>query len=159
MNKDLLRKGFKYLNVFMVFLWNLGLEKILNIWPKGLGQYIVITHYGRNSGRKYLTPVNYCEIDGEIYYTSGFGVQSDWYKNLRVNPNIEIWSKNSWWQALAEDISHNPERLAIMKNVLKGSGFAAPLFGLDPCGMVDLTWGHFTKDYRLLRLDRVAPQT
>jgi deazaflavin-dependent oxidoreductase (nitroreductase family) len=159
MNEDLLRRIFKYLNVFMVFMWKIGLAKFLNIWPKVLGQYLVITHYGRNSGNKYYTPVNFSEIDGDIYCTSGFGIQSDWYKNVLHNPDIEIWTKNGWWHARAEDISNHPQRIAIMRKVLMASGFAAPLFGLNPSQMDDEILFEVTKDYRILRLERMTAQT
>ena len=121
MNEELLRNMFKYLNKFMVFMWKLGLGKSLNIWPKGFGRFLVITHYGRKTGKKYLTPVNYSSIDGEIYCTSGFGVQSDWYKNLIHNPEIEVWLPNGWWKAQAQDVSQHPERTQIMREVLIGS--------------------------------------
>lgn len=159
MNEDMLRKLFKYFNLFMVFMWKLGLEKLLNVWPKGLGQYIVITHYGRKSGKKYFTPVNYCKIDGEIYCSAGFGVQSDWYRNIVHNPSIEIWTKDGWWIAEAEEISDHPERISIMRNVLIGSGFAAYLFGLNPSKMDDEVLDEMTRDYCLLKLKRVSPQT
>ncbi len=159
MNEDLLRRMFKYFNVFMVFMWKIGLAKFLNFWPKVLGKYIVITHFGRNTGKKYQTPVNYCEIDGDIYCSAGFGVESDWYKNLQHNPNIEIWTKDGWWHTRAEDISNHPHRITIMRNVLVASGFAAYLFGFNLSRMDDEVLDDATKDYCLLRLDRVSAQT
>jgi deazaflavin-dependent oxidoreductase (nitroreductase family) len=159
MNEELLKKLFKYLNKFMVFLWKLGLGKTLNFWPKVMGRFLVITHYGRKTGNKYLTPVNYSTVNGEIYCTSGFGVQSDWYKNLMRNPEIEVWLTEGWWRAQAEDVSDHPDRLDIMREVLIGSGFAAPMFGIQPLRMDDVTLSEVTKDYRLIRINRVAEKT
>lgn len=159
MNEELLRNMFKYLNKFMVFMWKLGLGKSMNVWPKGFGRFLVITHYGRKTGKKYLTPVNYSSIDGEIYCTSGFGVQSDWYKNLIHNPEIEVWLPNGWWKAQAQDVSQHPERTQIMREVLIGSGFAAPMFGINPYDMDDDTLSERTADYRLIRLNRTTERT
>ncbi len=159
MNEDLMRNLFKYLNKFMVLLWKLGLENWLNFYPKLLGRYLVITHYGRKSGKKYLTPVNYATVDDEIYCTSGFGVQSDWYKNLIHDPEIEIWLPDGWWKAKAEDIGNHPQRLDIMREVLIGSGFAAPLFGIQPLTIDDDSLAEETKDYRLLRLNKISERT
>ncbi len=128
MNVDLLRNFFKYLNKFMVLLWKLGMGTFLNIWTKGLGSFLVITHYGRKTGTKYLTPVNYSTVNGEIYCTSGFGAQSDWYKNLMCHPEIEVWLTEGWWRAQADDVSDHPDRLDIMREVLIGSGFAVPMW-------------------------------
>ncbi|HSM24235.1 MAG TPA: nitroreductase family deazaflavin-dependent oxidoreductase [Anaerolineaceae bacterium] len=159
MNVDFLRSAFRILNVYMVFMWKLGLGKLLNCWPKGFGQFIIITHYGRISGNKYLTPVNYAEIEDKIYCTSGFGIQSDWYRNLLHNPSIEIWMSTGWWQAKAEDISNHPDRIKIMREVLIGSGFAASLFGIHHTKMDDEELDQVTKDYRLLKIERVSERT
>ena len=159
MNEDLLRNIFKYFNKFMVLLWKLGLGKFLNIWPKVFGRFLVITHYGRKSGNKYLTPVNYSTVGGEIYCTSGFGDESDWFKNLVRNPEVEVWLPEGWWQANAEDVSDHPDRLKIMREVLIGSGFAAPLFGIHPMTIDDDTLAQQTKEYCLIRINRVAEKT
>lgn len=159
MNVDLLRSAFRYLNIFMVFMWKLGLGKLLNCWPKGLGQFIVLTHYGRKSGKKYLTPVNYAEIEGKVYCTAGFGVQSDWYQNIIHNPIIEIWMSNGWWKVKAQDFSNQPDRVKLMREVLVGSGFAAPLFGIHHTKMDDDELDQATKDYRLLQFVRTGERT
>jgi deazaflavin-dependent oxidoreductase (nitroreductase family) len=159
MNEELLRNSFKYLNKFMVFFWKLGLGSFINIWPKGIGRILVITHYGRKTEKKYLTPVNYSLIDGEIYCTSGFGIQSDWYQNLKHNPTIEIWLPNGWWTAKAEDVSNHSDRLKIMREVLISSGFAAPLFGINPLSMDDDSLDQVTKDYCLIKINRVSERT
>lgn len=159
MNEDILRNLFKYLNKFMVLLWKLGLGKFLNIWPKVFGRFLVVTHYGRKSGNKYLTPVNYSTINGEIYCTSGFGVQSDWYKNLMHNPEMEVWLPEGWWQAQAEEVSNHPDRLSIMREVLIGSGFAAPMAGIYPLTIDVETLDQKTKEYCLIRINRVAEKT
>lgn len=72
-----LRQGFKYLNRFMLLMWRLGMGKWLNMWPAGLGRYLVITHIGRKSGQRRRTPVNYATVDEEIDVTVGFGSTSD----------------------------------------------------------------------------------
>lgn len=159
MNENLMRNLFKYFNKIMVLFWKLGLEKLINIWPKVIGRFLVITHYGRKSGKKYLTPVNYATVAGEIYCTSGFGVQSDWYKNLIHHPEIEMWMSDGWWKAKAEDIVNHPDRLPIMREVLIGSGFAAPLAGINPLSVDDETLAEKTKDYRLLRLNKLGERT
>lgn len=159
MNEDLMRNLFKYFNKFMVLLWKLGLGNFLNIWPKVFGRFLVITHYGRKTGNKYLTPVNYSIVNGEIYCTSGFGAHSDWYKNLMHNPEIEVWLTEGWCRAQAEDVSNHPDRNHIMREVLIGSGFAAPMFGIHPLTIDDVSLAEVTKDYRLIRINCIAEKT
>ena len=87
---------------------------------------MVLTHTGRTSGLQRRTPVNYAEIDGELYCTAGFGQIADWYRNIRANPQVEVWLPSGWWTGLATDITTQGNVLFIMRQVLINSGFAAP---------------------------------
>lgn len=157
--EEQVRQGFKYLNRFMLLLWRLGLGPALNIWPAGLGRYLVITHLGRKSGLKRRTPVNYSDIDGEIYCTAGFGSASDWYRNLKATPHSEVWLPTGWWQGEAEEVTEPEARLRILRQVIIDSGFAGRLFGLDPYTMPDVDFDAATKDYRVMHLRRTAERT
>ena len=147
---DSLRKVFHTLNRFMVFMWKIGWGKWINIWPAVIGRIMVIKHRGRKSGKEYLTPVNYAIVDGEIYCTAGFGSISDWYRNMLVNPDIELWLPEGKQKARAEDISDSPERLYLLRQVLIASGFAAPMFGIDPKKVNDEQLDALSKEYRLV---------
>jgi deazaflavin-dependent oxidoreductase (nitroreductase family) len=144
-----LRKIFRAMNRFMVFMWKIGMGRMVNIWPAVIGRIMVIKHCGRKSGREYLTPVNYAIVDGEVYCTAGFGSISDWYRNIQANPDIELWLPEGKRKAQAEDISDSPNRLFLLKQVIIASGFAAPLFGVDPKKSDD-EFDAMTKDYRLV---------
>jgi hypothetical protein len=85
------RQVFKRLNPLMLWHWRLGMGPYLNFWPSGLGRFVVLVHRGRKSGRVYHTPVNYAEINGDVYVTAGFGKTADWYRNVMANPRIEVW--------------------------------------------------------------------
>jgi deazaflavin-dependent oxidoreductase (nitroreductase family) len=154
-----LRQGFKYLNKFMVFMWRLGVGPWFNAWPEGWGQVMVITHVGRKSGKKYQTPVNFAIIDGEVYCIAGFGQVSDWYKNLLVNPETEIWLPDGWWQGIAEDVSDSEKRPQIMRAVVTASGFAGPLFGVDPKKLDDQALAEESKYYKVIRIKRINALT
>ena len=158
-NDMIFRKIFRYFNKILIFKWKLGLARWINIWPHGFGRFMVITHSGRKSGKKYQTPINYAVLDGEIYCVAGFGHQSDWYQNILKNPSIEIWLKEGWWAGEAKDISNDPNRTAIMREVLIGSGFAAPLFGIHHTKMDDETLDQLTQPYRLVRIKRTRERT
>ena len=73
-----LRQAFKVLNRrLMLPLWRLGLGRWLNAWPAVGGRIMVLVHRGRKSGLQRYTPVNYAQVDGEVYCTAGFGAGSD----------------------------------------------------------------------------------
>ena len=145
-----LRKVFHAFNRLMVFAWKRGWGKWMNASPESGGQTMVIKHRGRKSGKEYLTPVNYAVVDGEVYCTAGFGSVSDWYRNILVNPNVELWLPEEKRPACAEDISDSPQRLFLLRQVIIASGFAGPLFGVNPKKMNDEQFDRATKDYRIV---------
>ena len=153
-----LQRAFKQLNRLMVLNWRLGLGAFLNGTRWG-GAYMIIRHTGRKSGRPYLTPVNYAEVDGDIFCTAGFGRGSDWYRNLLAAGGGEIWLPNGRWAVSAADAGDEPQRAALLRRVLIASGFAAHAFGVDPHTLDDAALERLLEDYRLLRLQRVAPLT
>jgi deazaflavin-dependent oxidoreductase (nitroreductase family) len=158
--EETLRQSFKrYLNPFMLLMWRLGLGPWINLWPKVGGRILVIAHRGRKTGRRRYTPVNYALVDGEIYCTVGFGVVSDWYRNLAVNPNVEVWLPDGWWAGVVEDISDSPWRLPLLRQVLIGSGVVTYLAGIDPVNLTDEALHAVTSKYRLLHIWRTEART
>ena len=149
------RQAFKKFNPFMIWLWRLGFRRWVNGWPSVGGRIMVITHTGRKSGLRRQTPVNYAEVDGEIYCTAGFGSVSDWYRNMLVNPQIEIWLPNEWWAAEAQDISRSEQRLVLLRQVIIASGIVGPMMGVDPHKMSDADFDRVTTDYKLVHIQRI----
>ncbi len=152
-----LRQGFRTFNRCMLLMWRLGLGPMLNFWPVALGRYMIIVHRGRKTGLLRYTPVNYASIDGDIYCTAGFGPVSDWYRNMQANPDVELWLPDGRWSAHATDVSDADNRLALMRQVLVGSGFAAPLAGVDPHALSDEALAKASVNYRLVRFERREP--
>lgn len=159
LNVNKIRKIFKVFNRFMILLWKLGLADWLNLWPSVFGQFMVITHIGRNTAFKRLTPVNYAVIDGEIYCCAGFGKVSDWYKNILANSTVEVWLTEGRWVGEAKDVSSDPNFLPILREVLRCSGFAAPLFGVDPKKLNDTELTQITAEYKLVHITRLDEKT
>ena len=145
-----LRRMFHAMNPFMVFMLKIGMGWMMEIVPSISGRIMVIKHKGRKSGKEYLTPVNYATVDGEVYCTAGFGSISDWYKNMLVNPDVKILLLKGWRKARAEDVSDAPNRLFLLRQVLIGAGFAAPLFGINPRKVNDEQLDALSKDYLLI---------
>lgn len=158
--EDRLRQFFKrYLNRFMIGVWRLGLAWMVNIWPEVGGRIMVITHTGRKSGLRRRTPVNYALVDGELYCLAGFGSISDWYRNILADPRVEVWLPDSWWAGVAEDVSDDPRRLDLMREIVIASGFVAYLFGFNPHTMSDEALDGATASYRLIYIRREEPRT
>lgn len=154
-----LRRVLKKVNMGMVFLWRLGLGSWINLLPKTGGQIMVLIHTGRKTGRRLHTNVNYSLLNGDIYCVAGFGPFTDWYRNIITNPNVEVWLPQGWWNGVAEDISYDPNRLAILRQVLIDSGFAARAAGIDAKTIPDELLQAATGDYRLIRIRRTVART
>jgi deazaflavin-dependent oxidoreductase (nitroreductase family) len=154
-----LQQGFKVLNRFMVSLFRLGLGSWVNLWPEVGGRIMVLTHTGRRSGIKRYNPVNYTILNGDVYCVAGFGAISDWYRNLRADPHVEVWLPDGWYAGLAEDVTGCPENCYVMRQVLIASGFAARVAGLNPHTLSDEALEKATSEYRLVRIHRTAERT
>ncbi|MFN8471452.1 MAG: nitroreductase family deazaflavin-dependent oxidoreductase [Anaerolineae bacterium] len=154
-----LRQGFKRFNPFMIAHFRLGLGAWVNAWPSVGGRIMVLTHTGRRSGLRRRTPVNYAEVDGDIYCTAGFGGASDWYRNLLADPACEVWLPSGWWAGVAEDVSNAPNHLFLLRQVLIASGFAAMVAGIDARHISDTDLAAATEDYRLVRIHRTEART
>ncbi|GJM41436.1 MAG: hypothetical protein DHS20C20_17180 [Ardenticatenaceae bacterium] len=152
-----LRQVFRRFNRFMLLMWRLGLARFINISPEKGGQIMVIKHIGHKTGKMRQTPVNYAEIDGEIYCTAGFGKVSHWYRNLLANPDVELWLPNGRFHAHAQEITNQPDALPILRQVLIKSGFAATAVGIHPQTMPDEELAAATAHYRLFRFTKTQP--
>ena len=56
-------------------------------------KFLLLIHRGRNSGRVYQTVlevVRYNPATREIVVLSGWGERSDWYRNLKASPALEV---------------------------------------------------------------------
>lgn len=66
---------------------------------------LILTTTGRKSGLPRQTPLQYEEIDGQIYIASARGTQADWYRNLQKNTLVSLQIGNRQMQGIAETIS------------------------------------------------------
>jgi hypothetical protein len=69
---------------------------------------------------------------------------------MLVNPQIELWLPEGRRSAHAEDISDSAPRLFLLRQVIIASGFAAPLFGINPKKLNDEQLNAISKEYLLV---------
>lgn len=120
---------------------------------------MVIRNLGRKTGRARLTPVNYAAIGDDIYCTAAFGRSADWYRNLQSNPGVEVWLPDGRWAGTAEDVTEAENSADLLRRVIIASGFAGPLFGVNPRKLSNEDFKALLADYRLIRIHRAAPIT
>jgi deazaflavin-dependent oxidoreductase (nitroreductase family) len=156
--EERVRQGLRYFNRLMLLMFRLGLARWLQPWPRLTGQILVLVHKGRRTGLTRHTPLNFAVVDGELYVLAGFGAVSDWYRNVKAEPRVEVWMPDGWWDAMAEEASNHPERLRVLRAVLVGSGFAAYAFGVSP-RLPDERLAEISAGYRLVCLRRTAARS
>jgi deazaflavin-dependent oxidoreductase (nitroreductase family) len=132
----IVRKIFWFLNrYFMVPLFRLGLGAF---FVNPLAGYIMILKpIGRKSGKTRYAPVNYAIQDGAIYCVSGGRQSSEWFRNIRANPNLELILPAGAIYAHAEEVTDPDEKRIAARQVLQNAGFAGFFEGYNPYKISD----------------------
>ena len=77
-----------------------------------IGKFILLlTHTGRKTGTRYVTPLQYEWIDGAYYVGAGRGARSDWFCNILADPHVHVRVSRDEFDCLAEPVT-DPERAA-----------------------------------------------
>jgi hypothetical protein len=157
--ENTLRLVFKRFNRFMIGLFRLGLGWAVNIWPAVGGRIMVITHtagiiaaVGNNGLGGAGLAMDVKLLVCKFIWDDGFGSISDWYRNILANPRVEIWLPRGWWRGVVEDISQDPRRIPLLREVIIASGVVGPMMGVNPPKMSDAEFDRVTSSYRLLRV-------
>lgn len=98
------------------FLWHFIRVPHRLMYRIGLGPLVgslilLLTTYGRKTGKPHITPVQYEEIDGRYFVGSALGVKADWFRNVVANPLVNVQVKTLRFQGMAEPIT-DPKRIA-----------------------------------------------
>jgi len=67
-----------------ILLYRLGLGRLVG------HKFVILTTSGRKSGRPRHTALEFYEHEGRKYIMAGYGPQSDWYRNILINPNVTL---------------------------------------------------------------------
>ena len=147
----IMRRIFRVLNkFFMVPMFRLGLGSLLG---NPLSGYIMVLKVvGRKSGRIRYTPVNYAIRNGNIYCISGGRQSSDWFRNLKANPQIEVILPAGPIFGYVEEVSDANERRKVIRQVLQNAGFAGFFEGYNPFTISDEELLSKSSDLPVLRI-------
>ena len=147
----LLRKIFWFLNkFFMVPIFRLGLGAVMT--NPFSGYIMVMKVIGRKSGKVRYTPVNYAIHNGAIYCISGGRDTSDWYKNLKVFPQIEVIMPGGAVFGNVDEYVDLTDRLTIIRKILQNAGFAGFFEGFNPFKVTNDELAAKSADLPILRI-------
>ena len=72
---------------------------------------LLLTTTGRKSGKQRVTPLQYEEIEGDIYIASVRGTKADWYRNIVANPEVRVRVKSRDIKGTGEPVT-DPKPIA-----------------------------------------------
>lgn len=85
-----------------IWLYKINLGRLLG------KRFLLLTHTGRKSGLQRQTVVEVVKHEPEhnrFYIASAWGENSDWVKNITVDPSIEVQVGNQGWEMIAERLT------------------------------------------------------
>ncbi|MBN1964095.1 MAG: nitroreductase family deazaflavin-dependent oxidoreductase [Anaerolineae bacterium] len=124
-NEALTRQMFRQLNRFMLLMWRLGMGPLLQ--HPFYGYIMVLITTGHKSGQQRKAPINYDRQGDTVYILPGFGKKTHWYRNLKADPNCELWLPDGWWRGIAEEVTDPDEHLSALRRVLTRAGVVTNL--------------------------------
>jgi len=83
-------------------------------YRRGFGptrKVLLLTTTGRKSGQPHVTPLQFEQVDGDLYIASARGQQADWFKNILVDPSVHVQLGAREFEAIAESVT-DPMRIA-----------------------------------------------
>ena len=123
-------RNWKKLNKAVVLLYEFGLLPLV-----GAGWFIVLLYTkGRRTGKTRVTPLEYRRRGGSVLLFSARGIRSDWYRNLRANPDHVKLRMGFKTYEPAVELIEEPEVIeeTLRWYVKKHPRSSSVIFGWDP---------------------------
>jgi deazaflavin-dependent oxidoreductase (nitroreductase family) len=82
----------------------------------------VVVHTGRQSGRRYRTPVNVFARRGGFVIALTYGPDSQWVRNVMASGGCALTTRGRTWQLTRPRLLHDERHLAVPPPVRVGLG-------------------------------------
>jgi deazaflavin-dependent oxidoreductase (nitroreductase family) len=102
--------------------WRMGLGPIMSHKSMGGYKMLALSTWGRTSKIPRHTLLSYVLVNGKEYVCSGWGARSDWYKNIKANPQVTIQVGNKVFSAKAYRVQDLDEYTGITQEMFKTGG-------------------------------------
>ena len=87
---------------------------------------MLLTTIGRRSGQPRTNGVSFMPLDDHYIVFSGWGVRSDWYRNVLANPNVTVKVGSRTLQATAVPVADPERRRELMRQMRTRAGQCGP---------------------------------
>lgn len=133
-----------------LYLYQLGWGPALKWLP-----LLVLTTEGRVSGQPRYVVVEYRRHGSKYYIVSGWGKNTDWYKNVLQNPRVSIQLGGDLLDAKARPVDNPPEALSALYMFSRNSWIYETLFArMTSAQAADLsTLADVVEEFTVVRLE------
>jgi deazaflavin-dependent oxidoreductase (nitroreductase family) len=143
-------------SVWRRFAWRLPLL----LWRMGLGwlfrplPMLVLTTRGMKTGRPRHVMIEHGFLNGTIYVVPGWGLRTQWYRNIAADPHVTVQRRGETFAAEAVTVTGESELIDIFQHFRNTSPMFRPF--LKSWGIEDNLQDFLSKHDRIvgLRLDR-----
>jgi deazaflavin-dependent oxidoreductase (nitroreductase family) len=120
----------RFINRYVVFAYRIGLLPLLGAG----GSMMLIGTVGRKTGKLRYFPVSYIDLGGEKLLISGWGEDSNWYKNIVASPeNVNLQVGFQRIRVKPVFVEAAEKKLGIIRRIIEEKpGDAKRIFGWDP---------------------------
>lgn len=101
------------------------------------GYLLLLRARGRTSGVVRETPLSYLVAEGAAWVCAGFGPGTQWYRNILVDPGVEVVLPGRTVACTARDVRDPEVRRRIMPALARAVGLPGALGGVDPLHATD----------------------
>ncbi|TAJ99044.1 MAG: DUF385 domain-containing protein [Chloroflexota bacterium] len=135
---------------FMVPAHRLGLGPWIGT---PIGGYILLLRVrGRRSGVIRETPLSYLIEDGSAWVLAGFGTKTEWYRNLLVDPGVEILLPGRVVRCRAEEVTDPAIRDPLLPRLVRAAGVPGLMIGCSPWTAPDSKIAEMLRGVPLIRI-------
>lgn len=117
------------------------------------GYFVLLRTRGRRSGKTREAPLGYGIVDGDVYVMAGFGPATQWLRNVRADPRVEVVLPGRSFGGMAAEVGDPAERARGMRAAAIGCGLlGALILGTDPRRASDDELLRLTEGIPLVRI-------
>jgi deazaflavin-dependent oxidoreductase (nitroreductase family) len=116
------------------------------------GYVLLLRVRGRRSRQWREAPLSYVIDDGAAWVMAGFGVRTEWYRNLLVDPDVEACLPGRTLRCHAAAIDDPVTRARIVPRLARATGLPELLAGCNPWSMRPERVTERLEPYPLVRL-------
>jgi deazaflavin-dependent oxidoreductase (nitroreductase family) len=100
----------------------MGLGVLMSHSALGGNKMLVLTSWGRVSGKPRHTMLSYVFAQGKEYVCSGWGANTDWYKNILADPQVTVQVGRKTYSATAYRVEDINEFTKIAQELFETGG-------------------------------------